>query len=43
MKEADMVQIANFFKAVTENIADDKKLAEIRKEVVAFSNRFDLP
>jgi glycine hydroxymethyltransferase len=43
MKEADMVQIANFFKAVTENIADDKKLAEIRKAVVAFSNRFDLP
>lgn len=43
MKEADMVQIANFFKSVTENIADDKKLAEIRKEVVAFSNRFDLP
>jgi glycine hydroxymethyltransferase len=42
MKEADMVQIANFFKAVTENIADDKKLAEIRKEVVAFSNRFEL-
>jgi glycine hydroxymethyltransferase len=43
MKEADMVQIANFFKAVTENIADEKKLAEIRKAVVAFSNRFDLP
>jgi glycine hydroxymethyltransferase len=43
MKEADMVQIANFFKAVTENITDEKKLAEIRKAVVAFSNRFDLP
>ncbi|MCC7300852.1 MAG: ribose 5-phosphate isomerase B [Verrucomicrobia bacterium] len=42
MKEADMVQIANFFKAVTENISDEKKLAEIRKEVVAFSNRFEL-
>jgi glycine hydroxymethyltransferase len=43
MKEADMVQIANFFKAVTDNISDEKKLSELRKEVVAFSNRFDLP
>jgi glycine hydroxymethyltransferase len=43
MKEADMVQIAGFIKAVTANISDEKKLAEIRKEVVAFSNRFDLP
>ena len=43
MKEADMVQIADFFKAVTENIADEKKLAEIRKAVMTFSNRFDLP
>jgi glycine hydroxymethyltransferase len=43
MKEADMVQIANFIKAVADHIDDDKKLAEIRKEVIAFSNRFDLP
>jgi glycine hydroxymethyltransferase len=43
MKEADMVQIADFIKAVADNISDDKKLAEIRKEVVAFSNRFELP
>jgi glycine hydroxymethyltransferase len=43
MKEADMVQIADFFKAVTDNMADEKKLAGIRKEVIAFSNRFDLP
>ncbi|MEI8207118.1 MAG: serine hydroxymethyltransferase, partial [Kiritimatiellales bacterium] len=42
MKEADMVQIANFFKAVTDNISDEKKLAEIRAEVIAFSNRFPL-
>ncbi len=42
MKEEDMVQIANFFKAVTDNMADEKKLAEIRSEVVAFSNRFPL-
>jgi glycine/serine hydroxymethyltransferase len=38
-----MVQIANFFKAVTDNMADEKRLAEIRAEVVAFSNRFTLP
>ena len=43
MKEEDMVQIANFFKAVTDNMADEKRLAEIRAEVVAFSNRFTLP
>jgi glycine hydroxymethyltransferase len=43
MKEADMVQIANFIKAVADNISDEKKLAEIRKEVIAFSNRFELP
>ena len=43
MKEDDMVQIANFFKAVTSNIGDEKRLAEIRAEVVAFSNRFTLP
>lgn len=43
MKEADMAEIARFFKAVTENISSDKKLAEIREEVVAFSNRFILP
>jgi glycine hydroxymethyltransferase len=42
MKEADMVQIANFIKAVADNISDEKKLAEIRKEVIAFSNRFEL-
>jgi glycine hydroxymethyltransferase len=42
MKEADMVRIADFFKAVTDNISDEKKLAEIRAEVVAFSNRFPL-
>jgi glycine hydroxymethyltransferase len=43
MKEEDMVQIADFFKAVTDNISDEKKLAEIRAEVIAFSNRFLLP
>jgi len=43
MKEADMVQIANFIKAVTDNIADEKKLAVIRADVIAFSNRFVLP
>ena len=43
MKEDDMVQIASFFKAVTENINDEQKLAEIRMDVIAFSNRFILP
>jgi len=43
MKEADMVQIADFIKAVTAHISDEKRLAEIRKEVIVFSNRFDLP
>ena len=42
MKEEDMVQIADFFKAVTDSISDEKKLAEIRAEVIAFSNRFPL-
>ncbi|MFA7256776.1 MAG: ribose 5-phosphate isomerase B [Kiritimatiellales bacterium] len=42
MKEEDMVQIAAFFKAVTDNIGDEKKLAEIRTNVIAFSNRFPL-
>ena len=43
MKEAEMVQIAAFFKAVTDNISNEKKLAEIREEVVTFSSRFPLP
>ena len=43
MKEADMKTIADFIKAVTENIENEQKLAEIREEVVAFSNRFELP
>ena len=43
MKEEDMKTIADFIKAVADNIADEKKLAEIREEVVAFANRFVLP
>jgi len=43
MKEEDMQTIADFFKAVTDNISDDKKLAGIRKDVIAFANRFALP
>jgi len=42
MKEADMKTIADFVKVVTENMDDEKKLAEIREQVVAFSNRFPL-
>jgi glycine hydroxymethyltransferase len=43
MKEQDMVTIADFIKAVTENMDDEAKLAEIRDQVIAFSNRFELP
>ena len=43
MKEKDMKTIAGFIKAVTENLEDEAKLAEIRKDVIAFSNRFVLP
>jgi glycine hydroxymethyltransferase len=43
MKENDMKTIAGFIKAVTENMEDEAKLAEIREEVIAFSNQFVLP
>jgi glycine hydroxymethyltransferase len=43
MKEEDMATIADFINAVTENMEDDTRLAEIREQVVAFANRFDLP
>ena len=42
MKEAEMKQIADFIKTVTENLDNEKKLAELRKEVIAFSNQFPL-
>ncbi|QHI68611.1 ribose 5-phosphate isomerase B [Tichowtungia aerotolerans] len=43
MKEEDMKTIAGFIKTVTENMDNEAKLAELREEVVAFSNRFVLP
>ena len=43
MREEDMVTIAGFIKAVTDNMEDEAKLAEIREEVIAFANRFELP
>ena len=43
MKEEDMVTIADFIKTVTENMEDEAKLAEIRQQVIAFSNGFELP
>jgi glycine hydroxymethyltransferase len=43
MKEEDMVTIADFIKTVTENMEDEARLAEIRKQVIAFSNGFELP
>ncbi len=42
MKEADMKTIADLIKAVTENMDDEKKLAEIREKVIALANRFPL-
>jgi len=42
MKEADMKTIADFIRAVTENMDNEKKLAEIREQVVTFSNHFPL-
>ncbi len=43
MKEEEMIKIASFFKAVSENIKNETKLATIREEVIAFSNCFKLP
>ncbi len=43
MKEEDMTTIADFIKAVTESMENEGKLAEIREQVIAFANRFDLP
>jgi glycine hydroxymethyltransferase len=43
MKEEEMKTIAGFIKAVTENMGDEAELETIRKEVVAFANRFILP
>jgi glycine hydroxymethyltransferase len=43
MKEEDMKTIAGFIKAVTENLESEEKLAEIREQVIAFSNGFELP
>jgi len=43
MKEENMLTIAGFIKAVTENMEDETKLAEIRRQVIAFSNHFELP
>ena len=42
MKEAGMKTIADLIKAVTENMDDEKKLTEIREQVVALANRFPL-
>ena len=42
MKEEDMVKIANFIKAVSENMGDEVKLADIRSEVIALASGFPL-
>jgi glycine hydroxymethyltransferase len=43
MKETDMRTIAEFIRVVTDHLDDEKKLLEIREQVVEFSNRFPLP
>ncbi len=43
MKEEDMQTIADFIKAVTENMENEPQLVEIREQVTAFANRFELP
>ncbi len=42
MKEAEMEQIAAFIKAVTENMDRKEQLTAIRRDVIAFANRFPL-
>ncbi len=42
LKEADMVQVANFIKQVYDNYENEEKLAEIKQEVRAFSGKFPL-
>ena len=43
MTEADMITIADFIKSVTDHIDNEATLAEIREQVIAFANRFELP
>jgi len=43
LKEEDMMQVADYMHAALEARADEAKLAEIRREVVAFTSRFPLP
>jgi len=43
LKEADMVKVAEWMKQAIDNRDDEKKLAEIRKEVRDFCVKFPLP
>lgn len=43
MKEEDMMEIADYLHAALQARGDDAALAEIRKQVVAFTGRFPLP
>lgn len=43
LKEKDMVTIAEWMKQAIDNREDDKKLAAIHNEVIAFSRKFPLP
>jgi glycine/serine hydroxymethyltransferase len=43
MKEAEMVQIADFIKRVIHHIDNDHVIAQVREEVIALTTRFPLP
>jgi len=43
LEEEDMMQVADYMHAALEARADEAKLAQIRREVVAFTSRFPLP
>lgn len=43
LKEKDMEQIAEWMKQAIDNREDEAKLAELRKEVTAFAQKFPLP
>lgn len=43
MKEAEMVQVANWIDQAISNHTDDKKLAKIHQEITAFTKAFPLP
>lgn len=43
MKEADVIEVANFIDRALKNVGNDEALAAIREEVYAFNRQFPLP